>query len=83
LVRVDQQGGERAPRTLEEALDLSAAEARLVSALSGGGTLVEAAEKLGISPNTAKTQLASAFSKTGTTRQSELISLVSALPASR
>jgi DNA-binding CsgD family transcriptional regulator len=83
LVRIDQQGGERAPRTLEEALDLSAAEARLVSALSGGGTLVDAAEKLGISPNTAKTQLASAFSKTGTTRQSELISLVCALPASR
>ena len=83
LIRVDQPAGVRAPRTLEQALDLSAAEARLVSALCSGGTLVDAAEKLGISPNTAKTQLASAFSKTGTTRQSELISLVSALPANR
>ena len=83
LVRIDQPAGERNPLRLGEALDLSAAEARLVSALCNGGTLVEAADKLGISPNTAKTQLASAFSKTGTTRQSELVALVSTLPADR
>lgn len=81
LVRIDQPAGERNPQRIEEAMNLSAAEARLVSALCNGGTLVEAAEKLGISTNTAKTQLASVFSKTGTTRQSELVALISTLPA--
>jgi DNA-binding CsgD family transcriptional regulator len=81
LVRIDQPARERNPQRIEEAMNLSAAEARLVSALCNGGTLVEAAEKLGISTNTAKTQLASVFSKTGTTRQSELVALISTLPA--
>lgn len=83
LVRIDGPAGERNPQRIEEAMNLSAAEARLVSALCNGGTLVEAAEKLGISTNTAKTQLASVFSKTGTTRQSELVALISTLPADR
>lgn len=83
LVRVDQPSAPPAPAKIEEALGLSAAEARLVAALCAGGTLADAAHRLGISPNTAKTQLASAFSKTGTSRQGELIALVAALPPSR
>jgi len=80
LVRIDQPAHEVAEKKLVDALSLSAAEARLVSALFGGGTLTSAAERTGISLNTAKTQLASVFSKTGVTRQSELIALISALP---
>ena len=80
LVRVDQSGGVPDSVRIAEALGLSMAESRLVCALCAGGTLADAADKLGISLNTAKTQLSSAFSKTGTARQSELVVLVAALP---
>ena len=65
-----------------KALDLSRAEARLVSELCSGGTLASAAKRIGISLNTAKTELASVFSKTGTSRRSDLMMLVAALPKS-
>ncbi len=80
LVRVHEQVREIAPEILMSALDLTPAEARLVSALCSGGTLAFAAERLGISLNTAKSQLASVFSKSGTARQSELMALVTVLP---
>ncbi len=80
LVRIDEPGREIAPEKLMEALGVSRAEARLIGALCSGGTLASAAEKIGISLNTAKSQLASVFSKTGTSRQSELMALVAALP---
>lgn len=80
LVRVHEPVREIAPEILMKALDLSPAEARLVSALCSGGTLASAAEKVGISLNTAKSQLGSVFSKSGTARQSELMALVAALP---
>jgi len=80
LVRVDSPVRYLPVTILMKALDLSRAEARLVSELCSGGTLVSAAKRIGISLNTAKTQLSSVFSKTGTTRQSELLALVSALP---
>lgn len=81
LIRIDEPNRAPAPRSLEQAFDLTSAEARLVSTLCAGGSLANAAEKLGITLNTAKTQLASAFSKTNTSRQSELISLVTSLPS--
>ena len=80
LLRIDEFDANPVPERLEQALGLTAAEARLVSALCHGGPLVSVAKKLKISLNTAKTHLASAFGKTGTRRQSELIALVSALP---
>jgi DNA-binding CsgD family transcriptional regulator len=80
LVRIDEPAREVAAELLIEALGLSPAEARLVSELCAGGTLALAAQRIGISLNTAKTELASAFSKTGTARQSELMALVAALP---
>ncbi|HVY06494.1 MAG TPA: hypothetical protein VHB46_11010 [Burkholderiales bacterium] len=80
LLRIDQSGCTPDPAEVAAALTLSLAEARLVCTLCGGGTLADAARKLDISINTAKTQLASVFSKTNTSRQSELIGLVSTLP---
>lgn len=80
LVRVDGFKRKIDADKLVDALGLSAAEARLVAALCHGGTLASAAQRLGISINTAKSQIASVFSKTGTTRQSELLALVAALP---
>ena len=83
LIRIDEPVRKVSSELLVEALGLSAAEARLASALCEGGTLSDAAERIGISLNTAKSQLASAFSKTNTTRQSELLALVVALPQKR
>jgi DNA-binding CsgD family transcriptional regulator len=61
---------------IAQAYALSEAEARLVAVLVRGATLVEAATRLKISPNTAKTQLRGVFAKTGFTRQTELVSHV-------
>lgn len=55
---------------------LTASEARLASALIGGQTLNEFAEQAEVSMNTARTHLKRIFSKTGTTRQGELIRLL-------
>lgn len=52
---------------------LSAAEANLASELAKGASLDEASATLGISRNTARTQLKSIFLKTGINRQSDLI----------
>lgn len=83
LIRIDEPVRKVSSEKLVEALGLSAAEARLVSTLCEGGSLSDAAERIGISLNTAKSQLASAFSKTNTTRQSELLALVVAVPQKR
>lgn len=58
---------------LEKLYDLTPAEARLAGALINGQGLQHAAEELGISTNTGKTQLQSIFAKTHTGRQAELI----------
>jgi DNA-binding CsgD family transcriptional regulator len=80
LLRIDEFNAQPSPERIEQALGLTPAEARLVSALCHGGTLARVAKELGVSANTAKTHLAAAFGKTGTRRQSELIALVSAMP---
>ena len=54
---------------------LTNAEVRLVTGLLEGGGLTAAAERLGVSRNTAHSQLASVFQKTGTCSQSEVIRL--------
>ncbi len=79
LLRIDAFNAP-APARIAQALNLTAAEANLVAALCQGGPLAAAAASLGISPNTAKSQLAAVFGKAGVARQSELIALVSALP---
>lgn len=56
---------------------LTVAETRILERLAAGATLAEAAEALEISVTTAKTHLAHIFSKTGVSRQVELVALVS------
>jgi DNA-binding CsgD family transcriptional regulator/PAS domain-containing protein len=55
---------------------LSPAEIALIDELLQGSSIAIAADKLGISENTARTQLRSVFSKTNVHRQAELIRLV-------
>jgi len=55
---------------------LTTAESRLVCELMDGRGLTAAAESLGLSRNTAHSQLASVFQKTGTRRQGELLRLL-------
>ncbi len=61
---------------------LTPAEAALAALLGAGHTLSEAAQRLGIVPSTARTQLRSIFLKTNTHQQSALVRLLSAGVAS-
>lgn len=56
--------------------ELSNSEAELAHCMALGDSLEKAAERRGVSRNTAKTQLHSIFAKTETSRQSELVSLL-------
>lgn len=67
------------PGLIAGAFDLTPAESRLVALLTSGLSLEVAAERLRISRETGRNHLKSAFAKTGTHRQAELISLVSQL----
>jgi DNA-binding CsgD family transcriptional regulator len=58
---------------LQNRFDLSPAEARLVVQLITGASLRSCANTLGISYETARSYLKSAFIKTGTHRQAELV----------
>jgi DNA-binding CsgD family transcriptional regulator/PAS domain-containing protein len=60
-------------RTLYE---LTPAEAKLACLLSFGRSVSSAASELGITMNTARTHLKRLYSKTGTSRQSELVHLL-------
>ena len=60
---------------------LTAAEARLASALSMGHSLESAAHFLGLSVETVRTYLKSIFHKVGVSRQAELARLLASLPA--
>ncbi len=60
---------------------LTPAEIRLAAALASGAHLKAAAERFGISPATARTQLKAIFGKTGTHRQTDLIRLILSGPA--
>lgn len=66
---------------LQALFRLTPSEASLVLAVSSTRSLEEAAQRVGISLNTAKTQLQSAFAKTGTCRQAELAKLLFSHPA--
>ncbi|HEX4861266.1 MAG TPA: hypothetical protein VFV07_08520 [Rhizomicrobium sp.] len=58
--------------------NFSRAEARLAVQLLEGRSLKEGAERLGVSINTVRSQLASLFAKTDTARQAELLRLLTA-----
>lgn len=68
------------PDAIAKVFDLTKAEARIVHALVQGHRLEDAAETYGITVGTARTYLKQVFSKTNTSRQSELIKLVLAYP---
>jgi len=61
---------------LRELYGLSDAESKLAAALAGGITVKEWATERGVSVETVRWQLKQIFSKTGTSRQPELIRLV-------
>ena len=64
-------------QSLREILELTVAEARLAQRLARGKTLEEAAVSLNVKVNTARSQLAAIFQKTGTRRQAKLVALLS------
>jgi DNA-binding CsgD family transcriptional regulator len=55
----------------------------VASELVAGRTLAQASRRLGIMPQTARTHLKRVFSKTGVTRQAELVRLLLPLAWSR
>jgi DNA-binding CsgD family transcriptional regulator/PAS domain-containing protein len=73
------------PSTLQsdiarELYGLTAAEARLAMTILEGKSLVQTADLIGVTHETARSQMKSILQKTGTTRQGELIRLFSAFP---
>jgi DNA-binding CsgD family transcriptional regulator len=62
-----------------KAFSLTPAEAKLASIIAEGVKPEQAAEELGISRETARTQLKAVFAKTATHRQSELAALLSTI----
>jgi DNA-binding CsgD family transcriptional regulator len=66
-------------RTLHKLYDLTPAEAQVAVALAGGASLNEIAETSGRGLETIRTHLRTIFQKTGTTRQSDLVRLLTAI----
>jgi DNA-binding CsgD family transcriptional regulator len=64
---------------LRMAFGLTQAEARLAAGLAGGAALDEVAAQIGISKETARSQLKAIFAKTGAHRQPELVALLARL----
>jgi DNA-binding CsgD family transcriptional regulator len=72
--------GDAPERVLAQMFGLAPAEARLVSALVAGQTMADYADAVGISTNTAKTQMRQIFYKTGYHRQTDVIRAALANP---
>ena len=64
---------------LQNVFSLTKAEARLAGRLACGETIEDIAEEHGVSISTARVQLKSIFTKTGASRQAELVSLLTRL----
>ena len=75
LTSVIQQAGPP-PEILQALFDLSPAEARVAAMIAEGHSVKTIAELLSVQPNTIRVQLKAVFSKTGTGRQPELVSLL-------
>lgn len=70
----DPKGDIKTPvEDLRNIFGLTPAEARLSQHLAGGKDLREAAEEIGVSYNTVRSQMRSVLAKTGTRRQTELM----------
>lgn len=84
IVVADPEGKPALPiETLRTLLGLTTREAEVVAELVRGQTQEEIADKLGVSRETVKLHLKRSFAKTGTGRQSELVSLVLRTPAAQ
>jgi DNA-binding CsgD family transcriptional regulator len=66
-------------RMLATSFGLTAAEAKLAGLIGAGEKIERAAERLGISAHTARTQLKAVFGKTDTHRQAELAAFIAKL----
>jgi DNA-binding CsgD family transcriptional regulator len=75
FVATEEQTKEPDAAMLGALLELSPAESRLTAALVGGKTIQQFAREAGVSIATSRTLLSRAFSKTGTSRQAELVRL--------
>jgi DNA-binding CsgD family transcriptional regulator len=64
---------------LKKTFDLTPAETRLASLMAAGTSIERAADQLGLSRATVRSQLKAVFAKTATHRQSELVALLSRL----
>lgn len=67
--------GQAPPERLAIALGITPSEARVVHGLVEGGNVEDAARAAGVSISTARTYLKNVFSKTGVSRQAELVRL--------
>lgn len=78
VLAIDPEAGEPAdPALVRDVLGLTLGEARMAALVGSGLPPREAAEKLGITEETARAVLKHVFSKTGVSRQSELVALLS------
>lgn len=76
MIRDPDQGGEPERAILRNLFAMTAAEAEVACSLTSGLSLDETAQSLNISRNTARTHLRSIFSKSGISRQTELMRLM-------
>jgi DNA-binding CsgD family transcriptional regulator/PAS domain-containing protein len=80
VLAIDPQAGEPPdPAVVRDLLGLTLGEARIASLVGSGLAPREAAERLGITEETARTALKRVFSKAGVSRQSELTALLTRL----
>lgn len=79
LIIIDPDAAKRVPEDLvRRAFGLTRAEARLARLLGNGCALSDASALLGVGRETARTHLAHILSKTGATRQADLVRLLAA-----
>jgi DNA-binding CsgD family transcriptional regulator len=67
------------PTIVRDLLGLTLGEAKIAAMIGAGLSPKDAAERLGIKEDTARTVLKTVFSKTGTSRQGELVALLAKL----
>jgi DNA-binding CsgD family transcriptional regulator len=70
-------------RALAQMFGLSPAQTRLVATLVAGETMADYADAVGVTMNTAKTQMRQIFLKVGVNRQADLIRAVAANPLAK
>ncbi len=73
IIRDPDRRSQTSDEVVRKLFDLTPAEAALALALADGLTLEESADELGMTKNTARAHLRAIFSKTGATRQANLV----------